>query len=1066
MSFSKNLKDAPSLSNQQDKSIKIKTKTSLTPIFQIGKSDENLEEGRVLLGFEKLQTSYFEEKIKNNKHYTFVLDISGSMCGSNIENLKKMTKRIVEMTSPEDSVEIITFNSEGKNHLEKISCKKKDTINQSIDELKAGGGTMISNGILQVKKHTTGSNTIILLLTDGESSCYSRHTDAAIQHIKQQFKDDLPLFVGIVIGTRFSLTQLNEYVSISKTPVIKLSYAKQLEPVGKELQKLLRKGVIKPEFWFKVYQGQKLLKEKSFTWHIFDGDKEMSDIFKFPLIDNITLEFGGEIAGCKFKKIQHIKNIKDLKVNHEINSTYAYNKFAKILNQLNEAGSKQEAIDNIKEILKNTTGLHTILKHIMEAKLLLLEKPQLLNEKIKEIDINSIDDGKLPRSTSFSTLYKLKRQCHGGRKLLFRSTSFSTLNELKRQRHGGGRKSFKLNLVSNLTPKPGPSFNECNSRRYDNRKSSEQKRVPTFMQSFHTITFNLSTQKLNTKKSLKIVNRGAIIANSKYNILYENLGIKQVTYKTNFLNIVNNIFLWLNPGSEAILLVRKSVKTTEVTNKIINKLKINEKNINISLLMPKLLKEINSYFVNGEYKVVKIKQQENSNVIPFDKFLKRKAGNHRHKCLLGVNVIRALAEKYKIKLINDVQIYNSTDYNFNNHTMNIIGTTTGDLFIIDYTHKKCFQLLNGNKPDKSNISNAIKFYEGKKLDGILFELFNRDQYRKVLAPFHPKFKNIKKETMENFNSSPQCVADFSVCANEIGFDQNKWECPITNEIIREPVKLLGSPYKGNFEKDAITAWLKNHDTCPMTNMKLKNKKLPEDFSAKKQIWKIMQKTGIPKIIELKRKKKTMMEMIEEFEKKRTIKEESNPKKETKPTAPDNDDIISITEHFIPEEKIKPTVPTFDPTNNKKIEKIKLLILVDKLDKKEDGKLIAQIKDVVNQLEKTGNLSKAGNTQRILCDLLINLLACRKFLKLAQKQNLPELTKVDVDKQIKQLYNKTVDIHIGLRGFIKKYFSVKFFKQNNINEHMISITELTKNKVEKIAIEYKKTKKSNIVFHKK
>jgi len=53
-------------------------------------------------------------------------------------------------------------------------------------------------------------------------------------------------------------------------------------------------------------------------------------------------------------------------------------------------------------------------------------------------------------------------------------------------------------------------------------------------------------------------------------------------------------------------------------------------------------------------------------------------------------------------------------------------------------------------------------------------------------------------------------------------EKEKFLCPITGELMKEPVvDALGNTY----DKAAIEKWLKNHDTSPMTNKQLPDKKL-------------------------------------------------------------------------------------------------------------------------------------------------------------------------------------------------------------------------------------------------
>lgn len=63
-------------------------------------------------------------------------------------------------------------------------------------------------------------------------------------------------------------------------------------------------------------------------------------------------------------------------------------------------------------------------------------------------------------------------------------------------------------------------------------------------------------------------------------------------------------------------------------------------------------------------------------------------------------------------------------------------------------------------------------------------------------------------------------------------EPEKYLCPISNEVMIDPVvDALGNTY----EKEEIEIWLKDHDTSPLTNEKLPNKKLTPNKDKKSEI---------------------------------------------------------------------------------------------------------------------------------------------------------------------------------------------------------------------------------------
>jgi hypothetical protein len=61
-------------------------------------------------------------------------------------------------------------------------------------------------------------------------------------------------------------------------------------------------------------------------------------------------------------------------------------------------------------------------------------------------------------------------------------------------------------------------------------------------------------------------------------------------------------------------------------------------------------------------------------------------------------------------------------------------------------------------------------------------------------------------------------------------------CPITSQIYFDPVMTSDGH---TYEKNAIIIWFSNHDTSPMTNIKLKNKTLIENISMKQLVNKLI-----------------------------------------------------------------------------------------------------------------------------------------------------------------------------------------------------------------------------------
>eukprot|EP01024_Parvocaulis_polyphysoides_P056018 TRINITY_DN5822_c2_g1_i1.p3 TRINITY_DN5822_c2_g1~~TRINITY_DN5822_c2_g1_i1.p3 ORF type:complete len:246 (-),score=14.97 TRINITY_DN5822_c2_g1_i1:677-1345(-) len=77
-------------------------------------------------------------------------------------------------------------------------------------------------------------------------------------------------------------------------------------------------------------------------------------------------------------------------------------------------------------------------------------------------------------------------------------------------------------------------------------------------------------------------------------------------------------------------------------------------------------------------------------------------------------------------------------------------------------------------------------------------------------------------------------------------DQNgvpdRYKCPITREIMKEPVLLLETGH--TFEKEAIDLWLRDHATCPVTNQPLRKLDTAPVLALKQEILEYQQKHGL------------------------------------------------------------------------------------------------------------------------------------------------------------------------------------------------------------------------------
>lgn len=111
-----------------------------------------------------------------NLNIAFVIDVSGSMYGSNIRNAKAVMNDFVNNMSEEDQATIIAFSDYAQ--VQQALTNNKDNLKASINSLSAYGGTTISSGIKLGIEQLSGENkedryNTIILLTDGEDYSFN-----------------------------------------------------------------------------------------------------------------------------------------------------------------------------------------------------------------------------------------------------------------------------------------------------------------------------------------------------------------------------------------------------------------------------------------------------------------------------------------------------------------------------------------------------------------------------------------------------------------------------------------------------------------------------------------------------------------------------------------------------------------------------------------------------------------------------------------------------------------------------------------------------------------------------
>lgn len=123
------------------------------------------------------------EKFRKPTHVVFCLDISGSMSGSGIEELKDAMTYILDYEtasldnlqfSEKDKITIITFSSDTEKIYETKFGSETNLVIDNIKSLRAGGGTNIYDPSIKaleiLNKETQDYTKTVILMTDGESN--------------------------------------------------------------------------------------------------------------------------------------------------------------------------------------------------------------------------------------------------------------------------------------------------------------------------------------------------------------------------------------------------------------------------------------------------------------------------------------------------------------------------------------------------------------------------------------------------------------------------------------------------------------------------------------------------------------------------------------------------------------------------------------------------------------------------------------------------------------------------------------------------------------------------------
>ncbi|MDL2215101.1 VWA domain-containing protein [Dysgonomonas sp. OttesenSCG-928-M03] len=127
-------------------------------------------------------------KQQNKVNVTLVMDVSGSMSGNKIEQVKRSMKKFIRSLNNGDYLSVVLFNSEASVLLPATYLRTdRRYILELIDNLSSGGYTNLNDGMMlgykeTVKYHSENVNSRLILLTDGLTNRGEKNQDKIIRN--------------------------------------------------------------------------------------------------------------------------------------------------------------------------------------------------------------------------------------------------------------------------------------------------------------------------------------------------------------------------------------------------------------------------------------------------------------------------------------------------------------------------------------------------------------------------------------------------------------------------------------------------------------------------------------------------------------------------------------------------------------------------------------------------------------------------------------------------------------------------------------------------------------------
>jgi Ca-activated chloride channel family protein len=150
-----------------------------------------------------LQTRTASDEERPDVNLTFVIDVSGSMEGDRMELVRDSLHTLVDSLRPEDSVAIVTYESDSEVLQGMTEVDDGDELHGAIDDLDARGSTNMEAGLedgyeLAGEAFEDDKDNRVILLSDGEANVGITEHDQMLEELGPDIAEGMTLLtVGV-----------------------------------------------------------------------------------------------------------------------------------------------------------------------------------------------------------------------------------------------------------------------------------------------------------------------------------------------------------------------------------------------------------------------------------------------------------------------------------------------------------------------------------------------------------------------------------------------------------------------------------------------------------------------------------------------------------------------------------------------------------------------------------------------------------------------------------------------------------------------------------------------------